>query len=137
MLPENDELDITGKEIGQREHWLKPFRCSICTRFILFYPISHEEPIDAPEPRYNWILCKACHEALLEEIHRSVLRSSARLRIAIGLVAAERSPNAYAVNDKKREQQEFDKEFAWFVWAMVLFGFLHVAIFAILLALPK
>jgi len=106
-------------------------------RIILFYPISLKEPIDAPEPRHEWTLCKACHEALLIEIHRSAIRSSLRLRIAIGLVAAERSPNAYTVNTRTREQREFDREFAWFVWAIVLFGILHVAILAILLAVPK
>ena len=135
MLPEYDELEITSNETEQRGHWIKPFRCSICTRFILFYPISLKEPNDAPEPRYNWILCKACYEALHKEIQRPVINSSIRLRIAIGLVAAERSPKAYPANTKTREQQEFDREFSWFVWAIVLFGLLHLAIFAILIAL--
>jgi hypothetical protein len=137
MLPGNDETDTTRQETGQRGRWLRPFRCSICRHFILFYPISLKEPIDAPEPRHEWTLCKACHEALLVEIRRSVISSSIRLRIAIGLVAAERSPNAYPVNTKTREQQEFDREFAWFVWAIVLFGLLHAFIFAILIAVPR
>ncbi len=137
MLPEYDELDITSEETAERGHWFKLLRCSICTRFILSYPISLKEPIDAPEPRYEWTLCKGCYETLLVEIRRSVVSSSIRLRIAIGLVAAERSPKAYPVNTKTREQQEFEREFTWFVWAIVLFGLLHVAIFAILLALPR
>jgi hypothetical protein len=137
MLPGNDETDTTKKDTGQIGHWLRPFRCSICLHFILFYPISLKEPVDAPEPRHEWILCKACYEALLVEIRRSVIRSSMRLRIAIGLVAAERSPNAYTVNTQTREQREFNREFAWFVWAIVLFWLLHVIIFAILLAVPK
>ncbi len=137
MLPEYDELDITSEGTDQRGQWFKLFRCSICTRFILFYPISLKEPINVPEPRHEWTLCKACYEALLVEIRRSVISSSLRLRIAIGLVAAERSPNAYPVHSKTHEQQVFEREFAWFVWAIVLFGLFHVAIFAILLALPK
>ncbi len=137
MLPEYDELDITSEETGQRGHWLKLFRCSICTRFILHYPISLKEPIDVPEPRHEWTLCKACYEALLVEIRRSVISSSLRLRIAIGLVAAERSPHAYPVNTKTPEQQVFEREFAWFVWAMILFFLFHVAIFAILIAIPR
>ena len=71
------------------------------------------------------------------EMRRSTIRSPIRLRIAVGLVAAERSPKAYPVNTKAREQQEFDREFAWFIWAIVLFGLLHVAIFGILLAIPR
>jgi hypothetical protein len=137
MLPGNDEIDTTRRDAGQRGLWYRPFRCSICTHLILFYPILLKEPIDVPEPRFEWILCKTCYQALLREIQGSVIHSSLRLRIAIGLVAAERSPKAYPVNMKAREQQEFDREFAWFVWAIVLFGLLHVAIFAVLLAIPR
>lgn len=137
MLPGNDEKNTTRREIGQRGLWYRPFRCSICTHFILFYPIVLKEQIDAPEPRHEWVLCKACHEALLVEMRRSAIRSPVRLRIAVGLVAAERSPNSYTVNTQTREQQEFDRQFAWFVWAMILFGLLHVAIFAVLLAIPR
>ncbi len=137
MLPGNDVTDATKRETGRRGRWYKPFRCSICTSLILFHPIALKEPIDAPEPRYEWVLCKPCHEALLVEMRRSTIRSSVRLRIAIGLVAAERSPNAYPVKTKTREEQEFDREFAWFVWAIVLFGLLHAFIFAILIAVPR
>jgi hypothetical protein len=137
MIPGNDETDAIKQDTGQIGHWLRVFRCSICTHFIFFYPISLKEPIDAPEPRHEWVLCKDCYEALLVEMRRSVIRSSVRLRIAIGLVAAERSPNAYTMNTQMREQREFDRQFAWFVWAIVLFGLLHVAIFAILFAVPR
>jgi len=135
MISGNDGTDTTRKETGQREYI--PIRCSICTHFILLHSIALIEPIDAPEPRHEWFLCKTCHEALLVEMRRSALRSPIRLRIAVGLVAAERSPNSYKVNTRTREQREFDRQFAWFVWAIVLFGLLHVAIFAILLAVPR
>jgi len=69
---------------------------------------------------------------LLEELSRSVVRSPLRLRIAMGFVAAERSPKAYM-----NEAQTFQREFAWFAWAIILFGLLHVAIFVILLAVPR
>ena len=136
MLPGNDETDSIRQETRQRAYWQRPFRCSICRHLILFDFILLKEPIDVPEPRFEWTLCKACHQALLEEMRRSAIRSSLRLRIAIGLVYAERSPDAY-MNTQTREQQEFDRQFAWFVWAMILFGLLHVAIFAVLLAIPK
>lgn len=137
MLPGNDEAVATRQETGQRGSWYKPLRCSICTNFIWIRPIALKEPIEAPEPRYEWILCKPCYEALQEEVHRSIVRTSIRLRIAMGLVAAERSPHAYTMNSQMREQREFNREFAWFVWAIVLFGLLHVVILAILLAVPK
>ena len=90
------------------------------------------EPDEAPEPRQQWMLCKTCYGLLLAELLRSTIHSPLRLRIAVGIVAAERSPKAYV-----NEQQTFQREFAWFTWAMVLFGLLHVAIFVILLAVPR
>ena len=132
-MPGNDGTVATRRETGQRGRWYKPVRCSICTSFIWFHPIAHKEPVEAPEPRYEWVLCKPCHEALLVEMRRSSIRSPARLRIAMGLVASERSPKTYHM----REQREFQREFAWFVWLLVLFALLHVAILVILLAVPK
>ncbi len=96
-----------------------------------------KEPIGAPEPRHEWVLCKPCHEALLVEMRRSSIRSPARLRIAMGLVAAERSPKAHPMSTHIREQQEFQQEFAWFMRLLVLFALLHLVIFVILLAVPK
>ena len=133
MMPGNDGTVATRRETGQRGRWYKPVRCSVCTSFIWFHPIAHEEPVEAPEPRYEWVLCKPCHEALLVEMRRSSIRSPARLRIAMGLVASERSPKTYHM----REQREFQREFAWFVWLLVLFALLHVVILVILLAVPK
>jgi hypothetical protein len=70
---------------------------------------------------------------LLLEMRRSSLLSPVRLRVAIGLVAAERSPNTYHM----REQMAFQREFTWFVRFLILFGLLHLVIFVILLAVPK
>src|SRR5450755_1067026 len=107
MMPDKDLTDTAEQEIGQRVYWFKPNSCSICTSFILFHPITLKEPVEAPEPRQEWVLCKPCHEALLEEMNCSSIRSPMRLRIAIGLVAAERSPNAYTISTSVHEQQDF------------------------------
>jgi hypothetical protein len=137
MLPENDVTLAHGRATGQRERWYEPIRCSICTRLIWFHPIVLKEPVGAPEPRYEWVLCRSCHEALLLEMRRSSLRSPVRLRVAMGLVAAERSPTAYTMSPHLREQQEFQREFAWIVRLLVLFTLWHLVIFIILLAVPK
>ena len=81
--------------------------------------------------------CKPCQQALLVEMRRSSIDSPVRLRIAMGLVAAERSPKAYYVSTPLREQQVFQREFAWVMWLLVLFAFLHLVILVILLAVPK
>ena len=135
-MPGNDVTVATRRETGQIGRWYRRIRCSICTSFIWFRPIALKEPVEVPEPRHEWVLCKPCHKALLEEMARSSIRSPMRLRIAMGLVAAERSPNAYT-NTRVSERQQFHREFAWFAWAMILFGLFHVVIFIILWSVPR
>jgi hypothetical protein len=101
--------------------------------FIWLRPIALKEPFEAPEPRHEWVLCQSCHKALLNEMRRTSLSSPVRLRVAIGLVAAERSPNSYHLRDLRT----FQREFTWVVWFLILFTLWHVAIFAILLAVPR
>jgi len=99
-------------------------------------PIAFKEPLEAPEPRQEWILCKPCQQALLVEMDRSSIRSPVRLRIAMGLVAAERSPKAH-LSSQLREQQAFEREFTWVMRLLILFAIFHVVILVILLAVPK
>jgi hypothetical protein len=132
MTTGQDGAIATRRETGQTGRRYKPLRCSICMKFIWSHPIVLEEPIEVPEPRFEWILCKACHEALLMEMDRSSLRLPVRLRIAMGLVAAERSPKAYS-----NEQQVFQREFTWVMRLLILFALLHVVIFIILMTVPR
>src|SRR5215813_10015461 len=81
--------------------------CSICARRIWFDPISIHEPEGVPVPRNSWVLCKECHGLLMTEFRRSPVRSPLRLRIAMGLIAAERSPYAYGVRTYLRDQRRF------------------------------
>jgi hypothetical protein len=99
-----------------------------------------KEPPEAPEPRYEWTLCQPCHSALLAEMRRSSIRSSVRLRVAVGLVAAERSPRAYTNNSvgaSVHEQQVFQREFVWAMRLLILFALWHLIILVILFAVPK
>ena len=136
-MPGNDVTVTTTRETGRRGRWYRPIRCSICMSFIWFNPIVLKEPLEAPEPRQEWVLCKSCHAALLVEMRRSSIRSPARLRIAMGLVAAERWPKAHHMSTYMREQQEFQREFAWVMWFLILFALFHMVILVILLAAPK
>lgn len=79
----------------RRSRWRIATRCSVCTCRIWFDSINLMEPEGVPEPRLAWRLCKGCYHALLSELRRSPVRSPLRLRIAIGLVASERWPQAY------------------------------------------
>ena len=70
-------------------------QCSICNGRVWFHPLRVIEPEGVPEPRLTWTLCKPCYHALLNEMRVSPVRSALRLRIAIGIVASERWPQAY------------------------------------------
>src|SRR6266852_7482120 len=131
MLPENNVTLAPRRATGQRGRWYQPIRCSICTRLVWFHPIALKEPVEAPEPLQEWVLCKPCHEALLAEMRRSTIRSPSRLRISMGLVAAERSPKAYTMSAHPGERWEFEREFTWFMRLMILFGLLHLVLFVI------
>ncbi len=133
MIPGNDVTVASKRETGAKKRWRGPTRCSICTSLIWFYPIALREPVGVPEPRRAWEICKPCHEALLVEMHRSPVRSPARLRIAMGLVAAERSPDAYNTSSHIREQREF----VIIMWLLFLFGLLHLVILVVLFAAAK
>jgi len=79
------------------------------------------EPEDVPEPRQEWTLCKRCHQELLVQLRLSPVRTSLRLRIAMGLVAAERSPYAYAPTRQPLSDRSWIIIMAWgFGIAMVL-----------------
>jgi hypothetical protein len=91
-------------------------RCSICVARIWFDPVYLMEPEGVPEPRLSWTLCKGCYHALLNEIHSSPVRSPLRLRIAIGLVASERWPQAYPTRIKT-----FVSDRKWIVFIAVGF----------------
>lgn len=81
---------------GERKRrWFTATYCSICKSRIWFDPVDLIEPEGAPEPRHSWTLCKPCYQALLLEMRRSPVLSPLRLRIAVGIVASERWPQAY------------------------------------------
>ncbi|HEU0002594.1 MAG TPA: hypothetical protein VFQ36_16930 [Ktedonobacteraceae bacterium] len=133
MIPGEDETVAIRLPIRRGWRRFKPLRCSICAFHIWLHPIVLKEPVEAPEPRHEWVLCSYCHKALLNEMRRSSLSSPVRLRVAIGLVAAERSPYAYYMS----EQRAFQREFSWFVWALALFTLFHLFILVILFAVPR
>jgi hypothetical protein len=69
-------------------------RCAICEQQLGSTLNYLEETGDVPEPRQSWLLCRVCDEAVHQQRERSPLRSPLRLRVAVGLVATERTPAA-------------------------------------------
>jgi len=83
------------RESSRRQRRRVVTHCSICNGRIWFHPLRAIEPEGVPEPRLTWTLCKPCYHALLEEMRVSPVRSPLRLRVAVGIVASERWPQAY------------------------------------------
>src|SRR5947209_14009852 len=108
--------------------------CSICTSRIWFEAIPLVEPEGVPEPRRSWTLCKSCHRGLLAEFRRSPIRSPLRLRIAMGLVAAERAPLAYPRSNSFMNDKRWIVVLAWgFGIAMVL----HLVLIVMIASIAK
>jgi hypothetical protein len=133
IVPENDVAVADGREITRKTRWFKPVRCSVCTTAIWFRPIALKEPVGVPEPRRMWSLCKSCHGALLKEMHRSPVRSPLRLRIALGLVASERSPKAHHVSTHIRDQRPF----IGIAWVLIIAMLLHLVLIVILATIAR
>jgi len=97
------ELAVIERQKNVHQQKRRPATsCSVCTRRIWFDPIYLQEPEGVPEPRNSWVVCKECHGLLMTEFRRSPVRSPLRLRIAMGLIAAERSPYAYPTRVSER-----------------------------------
>jgi len=82
-------FDITVQTVSASE------RCAICTNRTAGSMLAfHERPgqsITQLECK-TWLLCADCAAAVVTEVERSALRTPLRLRIALGVVAAERRP---------------------------------------------
>ncbi len=66
--------------------------CAICTRRTSSGMFMLQERLELAVPRQSWLLCWACTTAVIAELERSTLRTPLRIRVAVGMVAAERAP---------------------------------------------
>ncbi|GCE25907.1 hypothetical protein KDA_13910 [Dictyobacter alpinus] len=110
-----------------------PQYCSICTSRIWLDPVEMVEPEGVPEPRLSWVLCKSCHQFLQTEMGRSPVRSPLRLRIAMGMVAAERWPHAYSTRVR-----EYVNDRRWIVFiagSLILAMLLHLMLIVMIAGL--
>src|SRR5205814_4125577 len=112
-----------GRESARRAKNHTSKRCSICSGRLKSGSVPLMEPEGVPEPRRSWVLCNDCYQALLIEMRRSPVRSPLRLRIAMGLVAAERWPQSYSssfymLGDHQR--------ILFIVWAFILAMIFHL-----------
>ncbi len=87
--------------------------CDICQRRLGKSIFFVEETGDVPDEHHAWALCEECHTAVHERLVASPVRTSLRLRIAVGLVAAERTPEARRSNFGQMTDESWIKVFLW------------------------
>lgn len=107
-------------------------RCSVCTALTWFNGVALMEPEGAPEPRQSWLICRDCYQMLLVEMRRSPVRSPLRLRIALGIVAAERWPQS---RTQSRAWIKDRKLFLFIVWSFIIALILHLALIVMIAAI--
>lgn len=117
---------VSGREGSRRTKNRAHERCSICTGRLKANAVPLTEPEGATEPRRSWILCNDCYQALLIEMRRSPVRSALRLRIAMGLVAAERWPESYS--PPSRSIMSDRKWILVIAWGFVIAMLIHLAL---------
>ncbi len=104
-------------------------RCDICARRTGRDVAFLDETGDVPEPRRSWMLCPDCNSAVSAELARSPVATSLRVRVAVGIVAAERSPHAI------RKVRTGFREDAWLPFLFWTFGIamvLHLIVIALI-----
>ena len=92
---------------------MQRMRCDICNHRLRGAISFVEETGDVPEPRQAWVLCGTCNRAVRDEVIRSGVQSPVRLRIAVGLVAAERTPEARRSRMGQLSDESWGKLFLW------------------------
>jgi hypothetical protein len=110
-------------------------RCSICNHRTWFDAVPVMEPEDVPEQRLSWILCHTCYQALLAEMRRSPIRTHLRLRISIGLVAAERWHRAYPTT--LRTVMSDRRWIIFMAWGFGIAMLLHLALIVMIAYIAK
>lgn len=111
-----------------------PMRCSICERRLGSAICYLEETGDVPPPRQSWVLCTACNDAVKEQMAQAPVHLPIRLRVAIGIVATERTPAAR----RARRGQLTDK--SWFkllLWGSIITMLVHLALIVALAGIVK
>ncbi len=111
-----------------------PTRCAICQRRLGGSIHFLEETGAVPEPRQSWALCGACNDAVRERIRQSPMRGDLRLRVAVGLVAAERTPTARRTRLGELSDRRWE---ALLFWAFLLAMLGHLVLIVVVASIAK
>jgi hypothetical protein len=106
-----------------------PPRCDICDQRTGRDVAFLDETGEVLESRRSWMLCPECNAAVNAELARSPVVTPLRVRVAVGIVAAERSPHAV-----RKVRTGFGED-AWLPFLFWTFGIamvLHLIVIALI-----
>lgn len=94
--------------------------CAICEKRLGNELYWLEETGDVSGPRQSWVLCKTCKDAVREQMARAPVRTPLKLRVAVGIVATERTPAARRANVGQLSDHNWERLLFWtFLLAMI------------------
>ena len=125
-IPPHDAEPFAGRT--------RDIRCDICARRVGKNICYVEETGDVSGPRGSWVLCTECNNAVHEELRRSPVRGGSRIRVAVGMVATERTPSARRANFGQMSDRAWFKLFFWLVLITML---VHLAIIVAIAGIVK
>lgn len=132
-------LHVAGAQAGSREAGESrsrsdALRCDICKRRLGSTVSYLEETGDVPEPRQSWVLCEECNAAVHEQMDLTPIRSSLRLRVAVGVVSTERTPEARRAHRGQLSDTSWMKLFFWLFLITML---VHLAVIVAIAGIIK
>lgn len=87
-----------------------------------------------PLPRQEWVLCQACNDAVKQQMSQAPVHSPIRLRVAVGLVATERTPAA------RRARRGQLSDISWYkllFWGGLIAMLVHLALIVAIAGIAK
>lgn len=110
-------------------------RCMVCNRPLHRQTMLLEETPDVPDP-HVWAVCPDCYAAVRSEVSRAALRTPLRVRIAVGVVASQRShPARYGILDDRYWDQLTDEGLnRLLIWVFAIAFAVHAIAFVLVAA---
>ncbi|HLZ23464.1 MAG TPA: hypothetical protein VKQ30_15225 [Ktedonobacterales bacterium] len=116
--------------------WLHRQRCAICGQYMGKSGRSLIALETATGTGATWHLCEDCYVAVTRELERAELRTPARVRIAVGVVASERGQSArYSIWDERFWEQLSDRsQDRLLIWIFAIAFVVHAIAFMLVAA---
>jgi hypothetical protein len=109
-------------------------RCAICAHRLGNAICYLEETGDVPLPRQSWVLCTTCNDAVKQQMAQAPVHSPIRLRVAVGLVATERTP---AARRARRGQLSDASWYKLLFWGLLIAMLVHLALIIAIAGIAK